>query len=276
MKILKTLVLTAMLSGIVLGQVPQFYNPFAGISSPETGPMKVGAWTKYKITSAKPEEEHSPSTLKLSLVGEEKTKGQNLFWFEIDMTDQNGDRDIIKYLTKLDELNTQKGYMSIIFKHNDEPAVEYEFEIPEEQPEYQAETTYSNETSKERKQETSTPNFTVDEQTITVPAGTFKCKHFVTVNEENGEKTEVWVSSKVPLMGIVKMVSDDGEMVLTAYDTKGAKSAITETPKKINMTQMMHQMFTPPPQPPDQEEGDDDEDIMDDAIKNGLKSIFGR
>lgn len=50
-------------------------------------------------------------------------------------------------------------------------------------------------------------------ETVTTPAGDLEAEHFTI--EKDGEKTEVWISDSVRPMGIVKMVSHDGELLLT-------------------------------------------------------------
>jgi len=75
----------------------------------------------------------------------------------------------------------------------------------------------------------------VGTETITVPAGTFSCEHW-TKDEGKGD---VWVSSKVSPMGIVKSVDNNESMLLTKVITD-AKSRITGTPVKFD-PQMMKQ-----------------------------------
>jgi hypothetical protein len=69
----------------------------------------------------------------------------------------------------------------------------------------------------------------VGSETITVPAGTFSCEHW---SKDDG-KGDVWVSSKISPMGMVKMVDKDQTMALTKVIT-GAKSHITGTPVKFD------------------------------------------
>jgi hypothetical protein len=62
-----------------------------------------------------------------------------------------------------------------------------------------------------------------------VPAGTFSCEHW-TKDEGKGD---VWVSSKVSPMGMVKIVDENDTMVLTRL-ISDAKSHITGTPVKFD------------------------------------------
>src|SRR5260221_14387278 len=72
---------------------------------------------------------------------------------------------------------------------------------------------------------------------ITVPAGTFLCDHW----QKDDGKQDVWVSSKVTPMGMVKEVSEGSTMVLAKVIT-GASDHITGTPQKFD-PQMMRQMM---------------------------------
>jgi hypothetical protein len=52
---------------------------------------------------------------------------------------------------------------------------------------------------------------------VTVPAGTFQCDHYI--SDANGERTDVWISSKVPSLGplnygVVKLTSPRASQVL--------------------------------------------------------------
>ena len=76
----------------------------------------------------------------------------------------------------------------------------------------------------------------VGTESITVPAGTFSCEHWT--NDEG--KGDVWASSKVGPMGLVKSVENGRTMVLTRIITD-AKSKITGTPVKFDPRAMAQQ-----------------------------------
>jgi hypothetical protein len=73
-------------------------------------------------------------------------------------------------------------------------------------------------------------------ETITVPAGTFSCEHW-TSDEGKGD---IWASSKVGPMGLVKSVENGRTMVLTGNITE-AKTKISGTPVKFDPKAMMQQ-----------------------------------
>ncbi|MCD6594115.1 hypothetical protein J7L68_00345 [bacterium] len=257
---------------IIFGQMaPGVFNPFSGLSSPDKAQFGNGAWIEYKTISNDKDES---GRMKFSIVGEEERDGRKCHWFEIEMWNDNGDHTISKMLVSGDLSQSENRTMSMIIKSNDEPAYEFDFDIPTDS------TRVENESQPDARQENIdyTQNYQAsddrtevktDEQTITVAAGTFKCKHITAVDKETGEKSEMWFSSKVPLVTIVKMKSADMEMELLKYGASGAKSAITETPQKINFQNMMNR-------PPQQENNDENDEGVKDAIKGSLKSIFGK
>lgn len=75
-------------------------------------------------------------------------------------------------------------------------------------------------------------------QTITVPAGTFSCEHWV--NDKN--HAEVWTSDKITPFGMVKEVNASGgtEVLVKAIDD--FPDRITGPVKQFDMQQMMQEM----------------------------------
>jgi hypothetical protein len=76
----------------------------------------------------------------------------------------------------------------------------------------------------------------VGTESITVPAGTFSCEHWT---NDDGQG-DVWVSSKISPMGMVKSVENGRTMVLTKV-ISDAKTKITGTPVKFDPKMMMQQ-----------------------------------
>lgn len=171
----------------------------------------LGSWAEYRI-QAKGE---SPSTMKIAIVGKEGPA----YWYET-VTKTNGDTTVTKMLVSGDPMDS-KAVKRIIIKHASEQAMEMPVM---EQPQRPS---------------------TVDEakvkiidkgmETVKVPAGTFKAHHLQYVYEK--ETVDAWGSDKVPPYCMVKSLAKDFEMALTAYGM-GAKTMITETPKKFQMPKM--------------------------------------
>jgi len=73
-------------------------------------------------------------------------------------------------------------------------------------------------------------------ETITVPAGTFTCKHY----RAKDNSSDVWVADNAPPWGLVKMTAKDGNLTLIRLITN-PKSRIRGTPKKFDPMEMMRQ-----------------------------------
>ncbi len=260
-----------LLCAILLAQGVQPINPFSSVFVPQGKEnIQNGAWAMYKMTS---NDEGETGKMKFSIVGEDECNGEKCHWFEIEIW-QGEDHSIMKFLSKGDFTEGKKDYSSIIVKSNDQPAYEIELNAMPQNMAYSqhnaqmaAEENVQQNKKKTDKysSENDEYNMTQSKETITVPAGKFDCIKYTTIDKKTNEKTDVWVSKKVALLGIVKMESNDGEFTLLDYGTKGAKTAITEKPKKFSWQDMMKQQM---------KENADEE--KDDATQGGLKSIFGK
>jgi hypothetical protein len=182
----------------------------------------VGAWAEYQMKGGK----QPQSKMKVAIVGKE----DNSCWYET-ATDIQGGRNVMKMLVSGDP-NDQKGVTRMIMKRGNEQAMEMPIMKQGKRP-----------------AQTSEPKGKVVDkgmETITVPAGTFRAQHMQYQNEK--EVVDSWISDKVPPYCMVKSSAKDFEMVLTGYGT-GAKTAITETPKKFQIPKMpagMHKGMMPP------------------------------
>ncbi len=67
---------------------------------------------------------------------------------------------------------------------------------------------------------------------ITVAAGTFTARHFLTT-DERGQQGEAWLSAEIPF-AVVRMEHPDGSMELTRYGS-GATAQLTEKPIELRM-----------------------------------------
>jgi hypothetical protein len=76
------------------------------------------------------------------------------------------------------------------------------------------------------------PGVEVGSETITVPAGTFACEHYR--KQEPRGTVDVWISSKVPPYGMVKMSSAEMTMVLEKI-LSNETSHIQGEPQKMDM-----------------------------------------
>lgn len=203
-------------------QGPQFKGDFKPV---------VGAWAEYRIKT----QGEAPATMKMAIVASEGTS----FWYET-VTDGPGGRSIMKMLVDGDP-NNQNSVKRMIMKNGNEPAMEMPVMMGGQQPSGQQ-----------------APQGRMTDkgiEKITVPAGSFTARHFQ--YQIDKEVSDSWVADKVSPYGLVKSSGKDFAMELTGFGT-GAKTGITETPRKFEMPKMpagMPQGMMPPGMgmPPDAE-----------------------
>ena len=76
----------------------------------------------------------------------------------------------------------------------------------------------------------------VGTETVTVPAGTFSCEHW----KKDAGDGDIWASSKISPMGLVKSV-DNGRTTVLVKTISDAKTKINGTPVKFDPKAMMQQ-----------------------------------
>ena len=171
----------------------------------------VGAWAEYQMKGGGPQQ----GKMKVAIVGKEG----NSYWYET-VNEMPEGRSIMKMLVSTDP-NDEKGATRVIMKHGNEPAMEMTGMMGKKPDKGQAQP----------------KGKIVDKgmETVTVPAGTFKAQHMQYVSDK--DVVDSWISDKVPPYCVVKSSAKEFEMVLTGYGM-GAKTLITETPKKFEMPKM--------------------------------------
>jgi hypothetical protein len=171
----------------------------------------VGSWAEYQV---KAEQSQAPTKMKIAIVGKEGTS----YWYETMM--QGQEKVVTKFLVSGDP-EDQKNVKRMIMKPGNEPAMEMPVMGMGRQP--------------SKPQQPKGKLTDKGMENITVPAGTFKARHFQ--YQDGKDVVDTWVTEKVPPYGIVKSQSKEFEMVLSSFGT-GAKSLITETPRKMQMPKM--------------------------------------
>jgi hypothetical protein len=157
----------------------------------------------------------------MTIVGADTVDGKEAYWLEIGFVepDFNG-KVYTKALITKDDFQVHKTVFLM-------PGSSQPMEMPINQTAQ----------AKQEREEEMQKWHSVGTETITVPAGTFSCEHWA---KDKG-KGDVWVSTKVAPMSLVKSVDKDETMVLTKVITD-AKDHIVGTPKKFD-PQMMRQMM---------------------------------
>ncbi|MGB9716651.1 MAG: hypothetical protein ACPL1G_09645 [Thermodesulfovibrionales bacterium] len=181
---------------------PRFYSEFKPI---------VGGWSEYQITV----KGEPPSKMKIAIVGKEG----DAYWYETVMETKLEGKVITKILVSGNP-EDQKNIKRMIVKMGNEPAKEVPVRMMGQPQKTQGE---------------SGKVLDKGEETIKVPAGTFKTRH-MQYQEPEGIM-DSWVYKDVSPYGLIKSQTKEIEMVLIGYGT-GAKTLITETPQKFEMPQI--------------------------------------
>ncbi len=176
----------------------------------------VGSGAVYET-----ERDQKKTTLEMTIVGQESVDGKDAYWLEFGHTDpRSGTMSYGKMLVTKDDFQFHR----MIFQQPGQPPMEMPMS-----PAAQQRSRMSDEMEKWHK---------VGTETITVPAGTFVCDHW---SKDDG-KGDVWASSKVSPMSLVKEVTPTNSMVLVKVITD-AKDHITGTPTKFDPEAMKRQMM---------------------------------
>ncbi len=172
------------------------------------------------------EQHQQKSTIEMSIVGQEAVDGKDAYWLEFGHTDPRSGMVMYgKMLVTKDDFQFHR----MIVQRPGQPPMEFPASVMANAPSH-----VSTELEKWHK---------VGPDTVTVPAGVFLCDHWT---KDDG-KGDVWVSSKVSPMSMVKEITPTNSMVLVKL-ISGAKDHITGTPIKFDPEAMRHQMQQQNPQ----------------------------
>ncbi|MGC2527896.1 MAG: hypothetical protein WA639_09120 [Candidatus Acidiferrum sp.] len=172
------------------------------------------------------EQHQQKSTIEMSIVGQEAVDGKDAYWLEFGHTDPRSGMVMYgKMLVTKDDFQFHR----MIVQRPGQPPMEFPASMMANAPSHM-----STELEKWHK---------VGPDTVTVPAGVFLCDHWT---KDDG-KGDVWVSSKVSPMSMVKETTPTNSMVLVKL-ISDAKDHITGTPIKFDPEAMRHQMQQQNPQ----------------------------
>ena len=166
----------------------------------------VGVWAWYDV---KDTASGDHLFLRQAVVGEAKVDGKAGFWVETEVLPRVGFPIIYKMLLT-GPASDPKNVHKVIVKDGQNP--------PQELNVDSSAAADASATKADRS--------TVGKESIDTAQGPVEAEHVVM--EQDGKKTDLWMSDKVPPMGIVKMVSPDGEIILQRYGNGGpdAESAV--------------------------------------------------
>ena len=168
---------------------------------------EVGVFAWYTLTDAKGEREYF---LRQAVVGTEKVNRKEAFWLETELVPKVGYPSVYKMLLT-GPAQDPKNVHRLIVREGQGPA--QEVEVDRSQKMESTGETARNSTGME---------------TVSIPGEEIASEHFVM--EDDKGNTEIWVSDKIRPMGLVRMKSPEGELILQRYGVGGndGKSAITE------------------------------------------------
>jgi Domain of unknown function (DUF4412) len=186
--------------GMMRGRPPAMW----GLSAPT-----VGAGAEYKITMKDRTMEWT-----YAVVGKETVDGQDAYWLEMRGEIPNQGKVVQKMLMVVGKDGTEVKRM--IMQAPGRPPMEMPMGMMGRAPEA-------------RKSASSGEK--VGSESVTVPAGTYDCDHYRSQNGDN--TTDAWVSTKVPVFGVVKSSNADMTMVLEKV-LENQKSEITGEPQQFS------------------------------------------
>lgn len=170
---------------------------------------EVGAYAWYTLKDSATGQEFY---LRQAVVGAEKVKRKDGYWLETELVPRIGFSSVYKMLLT-GPASDPRNVHRLLVREGDGAVQEVNLEDVER------------DTS--RRNAPREPDGT---ETLSLPAGEIATEHYVI--EENGNKTELWISQTIPPMGLVKMVNSEGELVLQRFGTGGkdGQSALASTP----------------------------------------------
>jgi len=191
--------------------------------------VKPGAWAAYRTQMAEAQEKPSELQMKMSCVGVEKVGDQEGFWLEMESTALSEDKEPVRMVVKslvVGDPSQEQSVRKIIMQVGDQPPMLMKLDFD----------------SLAEKSEPPVAAIIGDE-TVTVPAGAFLCKHLRSQMSE-GEVSDIYLNQDVSLFGVVKVRTSDGELELVAHGATGAVSQIRGEPAvELDMQRMMQEMM---------------------------------
>lgn len=165
---------------------------------------KEGQWAWYDLTGATG---HDKFMVRQAVVGEEKVDGKTGYWVELEIVPAIGYRTMYKMLLT-GPASDPKNVHKIIVRQDPDP--------PQTIPVEDALGSGSSGPEPKRK--------SMGKDNVETPGGPIPAERF-RVSTGDGS-FDIWINDNVPPMGIIRMTSEEGEMVLRAYG-EGGESAVS-------------------------------------------------
>jgi hypothetical protein len=181
-------------------------------------PPKIGEWAELAWQrEGKPE----PERMRIAVVKAERRQGKPLYWFQMSMADpKSGKRTIMQMLTPWDQTSLQgTSAQELVMKIGDQPAMRMDPQMGKSAA------------SKADWREFCADSKFVGEESVTVPAGTYRTRHY------QGPHGDTWASMDAPVWHLVKMTTNEGNTMVLSSTGSGAQSEINEKP--VDMKAML-------------------------------------
>lgn len=168
---------------------------------------EVGVFAWYSLTDGSSDREFF---LRQAVVGTEKVNRKEAYWLETELVPKVGFPSVYKMLLT-GPAEDPENVHRLIVREGQGPIQDVEIDRSKK-PESVAES----------------PRSAVTLETLTISGTEIQAERFTV--EENGETTEIWVSDQVRPMGLVRMKSSQGELMLQRFGVGGndGKSALLE------------------------------------------------
>ncbi|HEO72633.1 MAG TPA: hypothetical protein ENN80_15355 [Candidatus Hydrogenedentes bacterium] len=199
-------ILLVAISGLAAGQ----QGVVGDVLSGRLVKPKVGQWAWYEMEDAETNRRYA---LRQAIVGEEWVGWKKGYWLELEVVPPVGYRSVYKMLVTGPASDPRNVHRLLVRDGLSEPV---------EAPVGQEEGGQSKTPAIKRE--------SMGVETVTTSAGEIKAEHLRLTS--GGAASDMWVNDAVRPLGIVRMMSQDGELMLLKYGEGGrdARSVIDEDP----------------------------------------------
>lgn len=177
---------------------------------------EVGGWGEYRVLR---NNQPDGTTMRFAIVGSEKRDDEEMQWFEMITTNGDDETTIMKALVPGYPYDPA-GVEELIMKTGDKPAMKMGGPMM-----MMMKANLSKNAGLQVAEECKRMQY-VGEESVTVPAGIFRARHY----KDEIRGAEVWIATNVPF-GMVKATDGRDFGMELASHGDDAKSAITETPQ---------------------------------------------
>ncbi|HJR16435.1 MAG TPA: hypothetical protein VJ808_06240 [Gemmatimonadales bacterium] len=175
---------------------------------------EVGRWAEYKAMF-----KTDPYTMRYAVIGSENRDGKDLKWLELSMVGSKKDQNMVYQMLVPGSAAQLGDVHEVVMKAGANPAMKINGPMLNMIRGQMKKQSFLTDACKDVT--------LVGEESITVPAGKFRSRHF----HSSKYSSDSWLSAGVPF-SMIKTTGKDFQMELAAHGA-GAKSSILETPQSM-------------------------------------------